>query len=222
MHLFSLDKVSGPHASAAVFTSAKVEAPTSALVLLHGRGASAADMLGLASMFDIPERMLVLCPQANGHQWYPQRFLVEREQNQPYLDSAYQVVSQTLEWLDQKNIPANKVILGGFSQGACLASDFIARNPKKYGGALILSGGMIGSEEELTTTLWSGKLEQTPVFLGCDVQDFHIPAERVKQTVEILTQLDADVQIELYEHIGHTVTEQEVLICQDIIHTIED
>lgn len=212
-----LSNVTGPHQGAQLFVQHETAQPTSALLLFHGRGASAADMLGLSQHFDLPSTMIVVAPRAQGAQWYPQRFLVPREENQPHLDSALMVVKESLDWIAQMGVSPKQTIIGGFSQGACLAADFLLRNPQPLGGVLLLSGGVIGSDEQISVTQWSGDLEHTRIFLGCDTQDFHIPVERVRLTTELLRGLNGRVDERLYSNMGHMVSSDEIRACQDII-----
>lgn len=218
--LTTLSAVTGPHANAPLFTRGEARNPTSALLLFHGRGASAADMLGLSQYFTLPETMMVVAPHAQGAQWYPHRFIVPQEENQPDLDSALHVVDETIHWINGLGIPSEKIVIGGFSQGACLTAEYVSRNTRTFAGVLILSGGLIGSDEEVVKASWSGNLQRTPVFLGCDTNDFHIPVERVQLTSKIFHTLGAQVDERLYTNMGHTVSSDEIKACQDIIDAL--
>ncbi|HEX8959357.1 MAG TPA: dienelactone hydrolase family protein [Solirubrobacterales bacterium] len=178
-----------------------------AVVCLHGRGAGAEDILGLAEMLALPD-LAYLAPEAAGSIWYPEHFRVPTARNQPWLDSALGVVGVLLEYLARGGIPAERVALLGFSQGACLALEYAARNPRRYLAVFGLSGGLIGADDELDGH--AGDLAGTPVFLGCSDVDYYIPKERVERTAEVLRGLGADVTTRLYGGMGHTVNEDEL------------
>ncbi len=178
-----------------------------AMVMIHGRGASAESILSLADEFKQPE-FAYLAPQAAGNTWYPQRFIAPVEQNEPYLSSALQRVGEVIAHIEQNGISAEKIILLGFSQGACLAVEYAARHAKKYGGVAVLSGGLIG--EKVKPENYTGNFEQTPIFLGCSDEDFHVPAERVRESTMILRQMGASVTQRLYPEMGHTINQDEM------------
>lgn len=204
-----------PHANAPVLTTgADPSEAGAAVVLIHGRGASARDILSLARAFDRDD-VAYLAPQASGNSWYPQRFLVPREENQPWLDSAYRVVARLVADLGEGGVPPERVVLAGFSQGACLASDYAARNPRRYGGILAFSGGLIG--DRIDPSSYSGSLAGTPAFVGCSDVDFHIPAERVRETAAVLEQLGALTTLRLYPGMGHTINDDEITAASAII-----
>lgn len=189
-----------------------------AMILIHGRGASAESILMLADEFKEPG-LHYIAPQANGHQWYPHSFLAPTERNEPGLSSGLQAIHDIITDLESSGIPREKVILLGFSQGACLASEFIARHPAKFGGLAALSGGLIG--DSVSAGNYTGNLENTPVFLGCSNIDPHIPKERVDETEEILAGLGADVTKSIYKGMGHTVNEDEINEVKNIIEIVK-
>jgi phospholipase/carboxylesterase len=197
-----------PHKDQPVYTTgAALDKARAAMIMIHGRGASAQDILSLAGEFPNPN-FIYLAPQAAGAQWYPNRFIVPTQQNQPWLDSALAKVGSLVAHVTEAGIPMDKVYLLGFSQGACLALEYGARNTKHYGGLIGLSGGLIGTDEELVHEV--GSLEGTPVLLGCSDVDPHIPAGRVEKSAEVLKGLGAAVTMRLYAGMGHTVNEDEV------------
>ena len=188
-----------------------------AMILVHGRGATAVSILDLAEVLPHPE-MAYLAPQAQGNTWYPQSFLAPMPQNEPWLSSALQAVADAVATVEASGIPAERLIIGGFSQGACLASEFVARNARRYGGLLIFSGGLIGPPG--TPRNYEGSLAGTPVFLGCSDVDFHIPVERVEETAVTLTHLGATVNKKIYPNMGHTIIQDEIDQAQKIVNNL--
>ena len=177
-----------------------------AMVMVHGRGASAADILTIGSALRAPG-VAFLAPEAAGQAWYPNRFMEPIESNQPWLDSALEVLATILDQVERR-LPLERVLLLGFSQGACLALEYAARNARRYGGLVGLSGGLIGPDG--TPRDYPGDLAGTPVFLGCSDADPHIPAERVLESAQVLTRLGGRVRAELYTGLGHEVNQDEL------------
>ena len=175
-----------------------------AVILLHGRGASADDILGLADEFDMAE-LAYLAPQAPGNTWYPYSFLAPRAQNEPSLSKALATVGQLVE---QTGMPREKIVIAGFSQGACLATEFVVRHPARYGGLIAFTGGLIGPPEMKLD--YAGDLGGTPAFLGAGDPDAHVPWQRVEQSAEVLTKLGAKVVIHRYAGMGHTINRDEI------------
>lgn len=204
----SKDRFSGPHQNQHVEVAGKDPGQADgAMILIHGRGASAQSILTLTNEFDAPN-LYYVAPQASGHQWYPNSFLAPPEKNEPGLSSGLQMVHDIVATLEKTGIPKEKIILLGFSQGACLASEYVARHPTKYGGLAALSGGLIG--DTVSADNYSGSLEKTPVFLGCSNIDPHIPKERVDETEQILSGLGTNVTKNIYKSMGHTVNDDEI------------
>jgi predicted esterase len=204
----------GPHQSQPVLAAGEpLDKARAAVLLVHGRGATAADILSLAGEFGQPG-LAYLAPQAAGNTWYPNPFMAPIESNQPYLDSALARVGEVLGRINAAGIPANKTMLVGFSQGACLTLEFVARNAQRYGGVAGLSGGLIGPPG--TARNYAGSLDGTPVFLGCSEVDVHIPKERVLESAEVLKQLGGDVTVRLYPNMGHTVNDDELQFLRDM------
>ena len=177
------------------------------MVMVHGRGATAESILELREEWGYPE-LAYVAPQAAGFSWYPDRFLAPLAANEPWLSSALGRLGETLEELSAAGIPSERTILLGFSQGACLASEFAARNPRRYGGIAGLSGALIGPPDEPREL--AGSLAGTPVFLGCSDRDPHIPRASVDQTAERLRGIGAEVTERIYPGLGHTVNGDEV------------
>lgn len=190
-----------------------------AMILIHGRGARARGMLDIATQLG-HEDVAYLAPQAAQNTWYPQSFLAPIEANQPKLSSALGRVADVLETVTDAGIPLERTILLGFSQGACLSTEYAARNPRRYGGIVAFSGGVIGPE--VVRERYEGTVDGTPVFLGCSDRDPHIPLERVQETTAIFEDLDADVTERIYEGMGHTINEDELAFVRELVADVVD
>ena len=183
------------------------EKASGAVVLLHGRGGSAEDILLLAREMYLPG-LAYLAPQAAQNTWYPYSFLAPKEQNRPWLTSALAKVQATVQLAKDAGIPADKVVVCGFSQGACLATEYVATHPQRYGGLIAFTGGLIGHEDaELTH---KGDLAGTPVFFGSGDPDPHVPWPRVSKSAELLGRMGALVTTRRYEGRPHTITREEL------------
>jgi predicted esterase len=178
-----------------------------AVILVHGRGDSAAGILGLADAFDAPDVMW-LAPQAAGHAWYPYSFLAPIPRNEPGLTSGLAVIGHLVETLGAEGIPPDRIVLMGFSQGACLAQEFAARHARRYHAIVGLSGGLIGPPG--TPRDYEGSFDDTPVFLGCSDVDAHIPVERVHESAGVFRRMGAAVDERIYPGMGHTVDADEI------------
>lgn len=188
-----------------------------ALILLHGRGASAADILLLAEELYQPA-YAYLAPQAANNTWYPFTFLAPMQQNEPWLSSALARVGEVVATVEAAGVPAQRIVLGGFSQGACLASEFLARHARRYGGLLAFSGGLIGPPG--TPRAYAGSLDGTPVFLGCSDVDPHIPKARVEETAAVLESIGAQVTMRLYPGMGHTINTDEITHARALLQNV--
>ncbi len=177
------------------------------MILLHGRGGTADGILKLARLIFYPG-FAYLAPQAADNTWYPHNFTSPVELNEPWLSASLQKIASLFERFQNAGIPPERVILLGFSQGACLAAEYAARNPRRYGGIIVLSGGLIGAHISPPDT--NGSLADTPVLLGCSDLDPYISLERVEETAEVLRQLGAEVDQRIYPGLGHTVNEEEL------------
>ena len=208
----------GPHnGQPLLMAGLPLDQATAAMIMIHGRGATAEDILSLTAEIHQPN-FAYLAPQAAQQQWYPNSFLAPLSSNEPGLSSGLAVIAALLAQLAQANIPAERTILLGFSQGACLSLEFVARSARRYGGVIGLSGGLIGPDN--TPRNYPGSLEGTPIFLGCSDSDFHIPKQRVEQSAEILQRLGGTVTTRLYPRMGHTINRDELRFAQSMLAAI--
>lgn len=204
----TIDTARDPHAGQPVLRhGVAVEAARLAVILVHGRGGSAEDMLGLADELRTRD-VAYLAPQAAGHTWYPYSFLAPLAQNEPGLSSALRVLGTLVDAVAAEGLSADRVALLGFSQGACLSLEFAARNARRYTGVIGLSGGVIGPPG--TPRTYTGSLAGTPAFLGCSDIDPHIPVERVRETADVYRSLGASVDERIYPGMGHTINRNEL------------
>jgi predicted esterase len=206
-----------PHrGSEEVWFGPALEAAKSAVVLIHGRGDSSRGILALAPELQAP-RTAFLAPQAVSFSWYPTSFLSEIELNEPWLSSALARVEAAVTAIGRV-IPEEKIVLMGFSQGACLALEFAARNTRRYGGVIAFSGGLIGPDG--TPRDYPGSLDGTPVFLGCSDIDPHIPVGRVHESAKVMSGLGGQVEERIYSHMGHTINEDEITWAGELLSSI--
>jgi len=197
-----------PHRDQPVLaTGAPLTEAAGALILIHGRGADAADILGLADVLKRPE-IAYVAPEASGHTWYPNRFVAPTASNEPWLTSALAVVRRLVEEIQLGGIPHERIAILGFSQGACLTLEFAARNARRYGGVIALSGGLIG--DRIDPALHPGSMAGTPVFLGCSDVDPHIPLARVQESSAAMRALGAQVTERIYPGAPHTIVADEI------------
>jgi predicted esterase len=196
-----------------------------AMLMIHGRGATAQDILSLAEFFQAEEPgqggstgISFLAPQASGYTWYPQRFTAPLEENEPWLTSALRVISALRAQVEAAGIPPERTLLLGFSQGACLALEWAARNAQRFGGLIGFSGGLIGPDG--IPRDYPGSLDGTPVFLGCSDRDPHIPKERVFETAAVLAKLGGEVEARLYPNMGHMVNQDEIEYVRELLKRI--
>lgn len=207
-----------PHENQPVHTAgASLAEAEAAMILLHGRGATAPSILALAQEFGQPA-FAYLAPQAAGYTWYPQSFLAPIEQNEPNLSSALALVEAVLARVAEEGVAQERTMLLGFSQGACLATEFAARNAGRYGGVVAFSGGLIGPPG--TPREYDGSFEGTPFFFGCSDVDPHIPEERVHESAEVVEEMGAAVTTRIYPGMGHTVNEDEVEVVRQMMASL--
>ena len=208
----------GPHAGAQILAAgAPLAEAKAAMILVHGRGASARDILSLTQLWRA-DGIAYLAPQAANATWYPQRFTAPLAANEPWLSSALVLLDTLVAQIGAAGLPPERIALLGFSQGACLSLEYAARNARRWGGVVGLSGGLIGPDD--TPRDYPGSLQNTPVFLGCSDVDFHIPKERVVESAAILEQLGGDVTMRLYPGMGHEVSPDEIAWVQQLVTTL--
>lgn len=177
------------------------------LIMLHGRGASAEDILALSSYLNVNEFAL-LAPQATHNTWYPNSFMAPPAENEPWLSSALETVKDLLEMVKSNGFESHNIYFLGFSQGACLTLEFVTRNAEKFGGVAAFTGGLIG--DQIYQENYSGNFEGTPIFIGSGNPDAHVPVERVKRSAEILDNMNASVRVEIYDNRPHTISKEEL------------
>ncbi|SEG70334.1 phospholipase/carboxylesterase/glyoxalase family protein [Bryocella elongata] len=212
-------QVADPHAGTPVLQAgAPLDKAKLAVVLLHGRGASAEDILGLGEAFSVPD-VAFIAPQAAGHTWYPQSFLAPREANEPYLSSALAKIESIVASLAKKGFGPDRIVIAGFSQGACLSTEFVASHPAKYAGLIAFTGGLIGAPgTKLSGTGVSGSpLAGTPALLLSGDPDPHVPWTRVEESAAMLRQLGAEVTTKRYPGRPHTITQDEIWLGRDLL-----
>jgi len=209
----------GPHDNQPViYAGAPLDNADAVMIMVHGRNAGPNNILSLRTAID-RSRVACVAPAAAGGTWYPFSFLAPREQNEPGLSSALSVLDLLTTDLLTRGFPSHKIVLLGFSQGACMASEFVIRHPRRYGGLLVLSGGLIGPPgttwDDVTTPL-----DGMPVFLGCSDVDGHIPKERVIESERVFDRLGARVKRTLYPGMGHLVNDDEIIEVQAVLDTV--
>lgn len=207
-----------PHAGQPVRSvGARLSSTGLVAVLLHGRHASPEDILGLADRFARPD-LTCLAPAAAGRTWYPQSFLAPRSQNEPFLSSALAAVGRVVDDAVALGVSPRRIVLVGFSQGACLATEFVYRRADRLGALVAFSGGLIGPPG----TTWSrtASFSDMPAFFGCSDVDAHVPRARVEETASVFATLDARVTPRIYAGMGHLVNEDEIASARAIFDAV--
>jgi phospholipase/carboxylesterase len=201
-------KINGPHQNQKIVRAGRaLDEAEAAMILVHGRGATAESILTLTPELDRDD-FAYIAPQAAHNTWYPNSFMAPIPGNQPGIDSGLARLAELIEQVVAAGIAHERIMLLGFSQGACLATEFVVRHARRYGGVVGLSGGLIGPPG--TTWDYDGSLDGTAVFLGCSDVDFHIPKERVEETAVVMERMGGDVTMRLYPGMGHTVNQDEI------------
>jgi predicted esterase len=205
-----------PHANQPVVSAgAPLDAADAVVIMVHGRNAAPRNILELVDRVQRP-RVSCIAPAAAGGTWYPNSFMAPRASNEPGLSSALVMLEALVTATIARGVPANKIVLLGFSQGACLTSEFVLRHPRRYGGVAIFSGGVIG----VPGTTWddvTASLDGTPMFFGCSDIDAHIPKERVLESAAVFQRLGARVTCTLYPGMGHLVNDHEIHALQQML-----
>jgi phospholipase/carboxylesterase len=178
-----------------------------ALIMLHGRGGTAEDILTLSKVLHVDDYLLA-APQATNNSWYPKSFLAPAEQNEPWLSSALDLLNKLVSIIEHKGIDKENIYFVGFSQGACLMIEYVTRNATRYGGAAAFTGGLIGNRIQMEN--YSGNFENSPIFIGTSDPDFHVPVERVYATANVMRNMGADVTEKIYANMGHMINSGEI------------
>lgn len=187
---------------------APLSAAGKVLVMIHGRGGSAEDILSLATHLHVKDYTLI-APQATGNSWYPYSFLAPTTQNEPYLGSALEMISDIVKDLNAQGIPNENIYFLGFSQGACLTLEFVTRHATRWGGIAAFTGGLIGDKVN-PQTYTHGDFAGTPIFIGSSDPDMHVPVARVQESTKLLQEKHAAVKTKIYPDMGHTISQDEV------------
>ena len=196
------------------YAGKKMGASARALVMIHGRGGTAEDILSLADHLQVNDYTLV-APQATNNSWYPNSFLAIPTSNEPWLTGALALISTAVKELTDAGLSKENIYFLGFSQGACLSLEFVARNAHKYGGVVAFTGGLIG--DKIYPANYSGDFDQTPIFIGTSNPDPHVPVERVHATVNILKNMNAAVTEKIYANMGHTINQDEIELANILV-----
>ncbi len=196
------------------YAGKKLSADSKVLIMIHGRGAGAEDIMGLTGYLDVSE-FSVLAPTATNNTWYPYSFLAPPSQNEPWLSSGINLIKTIVDDLIALGIKTEQIYFLGFSQGACLTLEFTSRHAKHYGGIVAFTGGLIG--DRIYKQNYSGNFQGTPVFIGTSDPDTHVPVERVKASAEILTELGAATEIRIYKNMGHTISGEEIRLANEFV-----
>lgn len=195
------------HQKKIITAGKKISEAKKALIMLHGRGATAQDILALSAHLNV-EDFAIVAPQATNHTWYPYSFLSAPSQNEPWLSSAIQVIGELVQDIVAQGIAKENIYFVGFSQGACLTLEYITRNADKWGGAVAFTGGLIG--DQLYKQRYAGDFKGTPVYIGTSNPDPHVPVQRVRESEEVLKSMGAEVTVDVFPNMGHTISQEEV------------
>ncbi|CAN5589825.1 dienelactone hydrolase family protein [soil metagenome] len=202
------------HQQKIIFAGKKLGEAKKALVMIHGRGGSAEDVLSLANHLDVKDYVLA-APQATNNSWYPNSFLAPPEVNEPYLSSALELIDHTVKEIVDAGIDKDHIYFLGFSQGACLSLEYVTRNATKYGGVVAFTGGLIG--DKIYPQNYKGNFAETPVFIGTSNPDPHVPVARVHASTNILKDMHAEVTEKVYTNMGHTINQDEIDLANKLV-----
>jgi len=201
------------HAKNIVTAGVPVGQAKGALIMIHGRGASAQSMIPLSSYLDLKD-VAIFAPQATQHSWYPTSFIAPVDENQPALDSALEVISELVKDIVTAGIPEDKIYFLGFSQGACLTLEYVTRNAMKYAGIIAFTGGLIG--KELALENYKGDFRQTTVLITTSDPDHHVPLKRVKESAAVMENMNARMHVVAYPQKQHTITNEEIELANNL------
>ncbi len=202
------------HQKNIVWAGKELQEDSKVLIMLHGRGGSAEDILSLADYLAVKDFTLA-APQATNHTWYPYSFLASPAQNEPWLSSALTLLNELVDDIVNKGVNKENIYFLGFSQGACLTLEFVTRNATKWGGAVAFTGGLIG--DKIYRENYKGDFGNTPIFIGTSNPDPHVPVERVQATSDILKELNASATVKVYNNMGHTINQDEINLANSIV-----
>jgi predicted esterase len=210
--------VNDPHAGQPVVAAGlPLGEGTGVVILIHGRGAGPRNILDLLPRLDRPS-LTYLAPGAAGGTWYPLSFLADIPRNEPFLSSALGAIGHLVDDVVARGVARERMCIAGFSQGACLTSEFVARHPARYGGVIAFTGGLIGPPG--TPRAYPGMFDGTPIFLGCSDVDAHVPLERVEETASVFRTMGASVDLRVYPRMGHLVNDDEIMAAREILDRI--
>lgn len=205
------------HSKQFIAAGTTIEKAKKVLIMLHGRGADAADILDLANHFRVADFALI-APEATNHSWYPYSFLAPPSQNEPWLSSALLLLKEIVADINSKGITSEHIYFLGFSQGACLTLEYTARNAIKYGGIAAFTGGLIG--DKIYTGNYSGDFLSTPIFIGSSDPDPHVPVDRVNISAGIMENMHAIVTKKIYKNMGHIIGEDEIKMVNELFFAV--
>ena len=191
-----------------------IEEASKALIMLHGRGANANDILSLADYLNVKD-FAILAPEAANNTWYPYSFMAPVSQNEPWLSSSLKLLNDLVNDITTKGFNSENIYFLSFSQGACLTLEFVARNARRYGGIVAFTGGLIG--DRVYTENYTGDFNKTPIFIGSSNPDPHVPVQRVNETTKVLQNMNAVVTKKLYNGMAHTISQDEIDMANTIV-----
>jgi phospholipase/carboxylesterase len=206
------------HKKQLVFIGEKIESASAVLIMLHGRGADARDILGLGAHFNL-KNFAMVAPDATNHTWYPYSFMAPVSENEPWLSSALTLLDELVNEIEAKGFDSREMYFLGFSQGACLTLEYVTRHAKRYGGVIAFTGGLIGEQVDMDNYL--GNFSGTPVFIGSSDPDPHVPVARVNESALILEKMGAVVTKKIYPSMGHTINQDEIDTVNKLIFSTE-
>lgn len=189
------------------FGGKSIDTAEKAIIMLHGRGSNAPDILSLEPHLKVKDFALI-APQATNNTWYPFSFLAKPKENEPWLSSALELVKEVIDEVKSYGIEAENIYFAGFSQGACLTLESVARNAEKFGGVVAFTGGLIG--DEINTENYEGDFAGTPIFISSGNPDPHIPVKRIHESANVLKDMNAKLEVQIYDNRPHTITDVEI------------